>query len=119
MTRADWILLAVAAVLLPMLYTALWQEAGVADSIAVRSTGGEPLTASLARDQDLTIQGRLGTSTIEIRAGRARFSDSPCTAKVCIHTGWLQHSGEVAACLPNGVSLQLTGGVRRFDAINF
>ncbi|NIP71711.1 MAG: NusG domain II-containing protein [Gammaproteobacteria bacterium] len=119
MTRADWILLAVVAVLLPGLYAALWQGTGVADSISVRSADGEPVSASLARDQDITIQGRLGASTIEIRNGRARFRDSPCTAKVCINTGWLQHSGEVAACLPNGVSVQLTGGVRRFDAINF
>jgi len=48
-----------------------------------------------------------------------RFVQSPCTGKFCIHSGWLRHSGEVMACLPNGVFVELVGGERRFDSINF
>jgi len=70
-------------------------------------------------DRRLQLEGPLGNSTVELRDGQARFLDSPCTGKVCIHSGWLNSTGEFAACLPNRISIQLLGMHPRFDAINF
>ena len=39
--------------------------------------------------------------------GRIRFEKSDCPDKVCVHSGWLRRSGEVAACLPNGFVLKI------------
>lgn len=119
MTRADWILLAVVSALLPLVYLTVWRASETGTEITIRAGNQAPLTVSLAEDRQLHVDGRLGDSVIEIRAGKAHFAASPCTSKVCVHSGWVQQSGEFAACLPNGVSLTVAGGKRRYDAINF
>lgn len=119
MTRADLVLLVCVAVLLPAVYWAAWRDRGAGEAIEIRSGDRPPLVLSLHRDQQVKIGGRLGESVIEIQHGKAHFVASPCTSKVCIHSGWLDQSGQFAACLPNGVSLTVAGGKRRFDAINF
>ena len=69
--------------------------------------------------KQLEITGPLGTSIIEIRDRQVRFIDSPCRGKQCIMTGWLNKDGQLAACLPNGVTVQIIGRDQRFDAVNF
>jgi hypothetical protein len=54
-----------------------------------------------------------------VHDGRIRFVASPCTGKQCIHSGWLDNDGEFAACLPNLISITITGRNPRFDSINF
>lgn len=119
MTRADWVLLTVIAILLPAVYAATWNAGTEGTEVTIRSGRGAPQTVSLQQDRRLRIAGRLGDSVIEIRHGKARFLSSPCNSKICIHSGWLHETGEFAACLPNGVSMTVAGGRRRFDAINF
>lgn len=119
MTRADWLLLTVIAVILPLLYAGLWRGHGPGAAATIRAPETAPRTVALDRDQTLQVRGRMGPSTIEIKDGRARFVRSACTRKVCIHAGWLKEAGELAACLPNGVSLEIIGGDRHYDAINF
>lgn len=119
MTRADFILLAVVGALLPAVYATAWNGATVGTEIRIQSGREAPLTLPLDQDRQVRIGGRLGDSVIEIHDGKAHFLSSPCTAKVCIHSGWLHETGEFAACLPNGVSITVAGGQRRFDAINF
>ena len=53
---------------------------------------------------------------VEVRERRVRFNDSPCVGRLCVHTGWLDHSGEVAACLPNGVVVEVGAGVTSVTA---
>lgn len=119
MTRADRVLLALVAALLPLVYFLTWHGAHAGSRISIRSGDQAPLVVSLTEDRQVHVHGRLGDSVIEIRQGKAHFLRSPCTSKVCIHSGWLDESGQFAACLPNGVSFTVTGGPRRFDAINF
>ena len=47
---------------------------------------------------------------IEITREGARFLSSGCPDKVCVKSGLLTRAGESAICLPNRVSLRLTGG---------
>ncbi len=119
MTRADWMLLAAIAILLPAVYLATWIPSTEGTEITIQSGRNSPLTLSLSHDRRVRIAGRLGDSVIEIRQGEAHFLSSPCTSKICVHSGWLHETGEFAACLPNGVSFTVAGGQRRFDAINF
>ncbi len=118
MTRADrWLILLVLAVL-PWLYWHFWStENGQQLSILV--AGQVPEILPLYANQDLHIKGVLGESIIRIENGRARFIRSPCSNQVCIHQGWIENTGEIAACLPNRVSIQVLGGDRRFDTVNF
>jgi len=118
MTRADGVLLAFVALGLGVLYAGLWQrEPG--QQVRILGPQRPPLLLALDQARTVVVPGHLGPSVLEIDHGRARFVESPCTDKICIQAGWQQRSGAFAACLPNGVSLSILGGDRRFDAINF
>ena len=119
MTRADWLLLLIVLGCLPLLYARLWQPAGPAIWLEVQAGDGPGEVIALSPGRQVDIAGPLGTSRIEIGDGRARFLSSPCRSKVCIHAGWLEHTGEAVACLPNRISIQLLGRHLRFDAVNF
>jgi len=119
MTRADWLLIVVVAGCLPLLYARFWQPAGPANWLEVQTGDGPARVIALSPDRQLDIAGPLGDSRIEISGGKARVLSSPCRNKTCIHAGWLDHTGELAACLPNRISIQLLGRHPRFDAMNF
>lgn len=48
--------------------------------------------------------------TIECRDGRVRFKDSDCPDRVCVNTGFISLSGQIAACVPAGILIRVTGG---------
>ena len=119
MTRADRILVLLAACAMPFLYIHLWFGNEPAGLVHIRNGSHEPVIETLLPDRKLRVTGVLGESVIEISNGRIRFASSPCTTQVCVRSGWLTHAGEFAACLPNRISLTLVGKDPRFDAINF
>ena len=45
--------------------------------------------------------------TFVLKNGAVAFQSSDCPDKVCVHTGWLTRQGQMASCLPNGVSLRV------------
>lgn len=118
MTRADSVLLALVALLLAGVYALLWQP-GPGARAQLLSVAQDPVVVPLDAERTITVPGRRGASVVQIAGGKARFVDSPCRGKVCIHAGWQSRAGAYAACLPNGVSLSILGDERRFDAINF
>lgn len=118
MTRADYLAILFAALLLPYLYATHWSSGEVGSTVSVMN-GDETTQLSLAHNQTVQIKGALGTSTLNITDGKIRFTTSPCLGKQCIHSGWLEHAGEFAACLPNRVSVAVLGNEPRFDSINF
>ena len=116
---ADAVVVAVAALLIGAAWASLWGGAGPGEFAQVSAPGAPPRQVALARDATLEVDGRLGPSRLEVRAGRVRFVDSPCVGRLCVHAGWLSRSGQVAACLPNGIVGEVTGGEREFDAVTF
>ena len=119
MTRADWIVLLLAITLLPTLYLHYWGGQGPATAVRISANDQQDITLPLSDNRRLSVHGPLGDSVIEIHNGRVRFVSSPCRGKQCIHSGWLSHSGELAACLPNGIMVSVIGRKPRFDSINF
>lgn len=117
-TWSDAVVVTLAVALVSMLYVRQWGggESAVHLQIHVARTAAQHL--SLAEARALDVQGSLGVSRIQVADRGARFVASPCSQKICIHTGWLRHAGDTAACLPNGVSMRIVGG-RQFDSINF
>jgi hypothetical protein len=116
---ADAVVVALAALLVGASWAALWSGGGPAEYVQLSAPGQPEQRIALALDQVVEVQGRIGHSRLEIRDGRVRFVDSPCVGRYCVHAGWLSRSGHVAACLPNGVIVEVTGGEREFDAISF
>lgn len=110
MTRGDILVLLVAAALIGALYARHWQAPSAASAIELRSGNEAPQRYALNQNRTLSVQGALGESVLELRDGRVRFRSGPCRNQVCVHSGWLEHGGDAAACLPNRVSLRLLGG---------
>ena len=38
------------------------------------------------------------------------FTESNCPDKICVNTGYINYAGQSAVCLPNRVSIHITGG---------
>ena len=115
----DAVVVALAAMLVGASWAALWGGGGTAQYAELSGPGGAAQRLELAQDATAAVSGRLGESVVEVRDGRVRFVASPCVGRHCIHSGWLSRSGQVAACLPNGVVLEVGGGEREFDAVTF
>lgn len=118
LTLADGIVLALGTVLIVSLYVILWTPSGDATA-AVIAAPGQTTTVQLGGEGELDFDGAIGTSTISWDQRGIRFLRSPCRAKHCVHTGWLSRAGQVAACLPNGITIELRNGGPRYDAIAF
>ena len=92
---------------------------GIADTALIRSGGKVFKEVPLSRDQQIEVPGPLGVSIITIEKRRARISSDPSPRQYCVRQGWLQQAGEIAVCLPNEVSVELTGGQKKYDSLNY
>ena len=115
---SDGIILALATALVFSFYVFFWAPSGDATS-ALIAAPGMTRKLELVGEGELDVAGAIGTSTISWDQRGVRFLRSPCQAKHCIHAGWLKRAGQVAACLPNGITIELINGSQRYDAIGF
>lgn len=114
----DWFTLCAGMAFVALLFSALWQG-GKAEKAVIRSAGKVFAQTTLDRNQSIAVPGPLGTSRITIRNGRARVEADPSPRQYCVKQGWLKNAGEIAMCLPNQVSLELIGRVKRYDSLNY
>lgn len=119
MTWADRIVIFLAVMMLPFLYIHFWSGNQQGDMAKIIATQGPEILVPLDEDKTFKVTGPLGESSFEVKDGKIRFTDSPCSGKQCISSGWLQASGAFTACLPNRISLQIAGLDNTFDSINF
>lgn len=117
--KGDVLLMAGVSVLLVYLYIVNWTALSPGASATILINAKPWKTVPLSRSQTIEVPGKLGTSRIEISQSRIRFVDSPCQTKRCVLQGWVQYGGELAACLPNRVSIQIKSAQTRYDSINF
>lgn len=66
-------------------------------------------TAYLDEPRIFSIDG-LPQVVFEVKDGAIAFIRSDCPDRICVNTGRLDRAGQLAACLPNRVSLRITGG---------
>lgn len=114
----DWLVLLAGMFITAWLFAALWQGYA-ADKAVVRSGGKIVAELSLAENRSYLARGPLGTSRIEIHNRRARVAEDPSPRQYCVKQGWLSQAGEAALCLPNQVSLELTGAKKLYDSLNY
>ena len=109
--KADFIVIAVFLVLALVLYgaKAVTQRGG--DTVEVYIDGA--FYTALPLDKNTIFEPPGKAVKIEVRDGKAGFTQSDCPDKVCIHTGFISISGQTAVCLPNGVSIVIR---RRSDS---
>lgn len=114
----DYVLITMSILLIAFLFQKLWSSSP-AHQLTI-SQGDKVIgTYDLNQTRDLDIHGPLGTSLVSIENNKVRFKHSPCNNQYCVHQGWLSKVGQAAICLPNQVSLQLTGKNKPYDSLNY
>lgn len=110
----DWLLYAVIGIMAVTLFFAL---PGIGDDDAVRAvfTQGGAVILTLSAEQ-LQAGGSFELDAggyhyqIVYEAGRIRFAEADCPDKVCVRTGWISRSGQIAACVPGHLIIKIEGG---------
>lgn len=73
------------------------------------TSGGETLyERPLSEDFHFVFENNENV-VIEIKDNKAWFVQSDCPDQLCVNQGYLAQGGDMAACLPNRIILQLTG----------
>jgi hypothetical protein len=114
----DWIVLLLGVLGITWITITLWQG-GAADKAIIRSSGKIFSEVPLSRNQIISVPGPLGISQIAIHNRQARIAADPSPRQYCVHQGWLKQAGEIAICLPNQVSVELSGKGKRYDSLNY
>ena len=114
----DWIVLLLGALGITWITITLWQG-GAADKAIIRSSGKIFSEVPLSRNQIISVPGPFGISQIAIYNRQARIAADPSPRQYCVHQGWLKQPGEIAICLPNQVSVELSGKGKRYDSLNY
>jgi hypothetical protein len=114
----DWLTLVLGGISVALLTIMLW-NGELADRAIIRSGGKIFREVALSRDLKIEVPGPLGISVITIEKRKARISSDPSPRQYCVRQGWLQQAGEIAICLPNEVSVELSGGQKKYDSLNY
>ncbi len=114
----DFLVLAVAAAFTALLTVHAWRP-GPAERALVRAGGQLFAELDLHRDQVIGVPGPLGETRIRVAEGRVRVESDPSPLQLCVKRGWLTDPGDVAVCLPNQVSVELAGTMRRYDSLAY
>ena len=114
----DWITFLAAATFTLWLASLVW-HGGAADKAIIRSGGKIFRELPLSSDLELEVPGPLGLSKISIHNRQARITSDPSPRQYCVQQGWLIRAGEIAICLPNQVSLELSGNTKRYDSLSY
>ena len=112
-TRVDFIVLLASSFLIGSLFAMTWKNSDSETLLVTTPTGNQNFT--LENPRQITVKGRLGTSTLEIKNHRARFIDSKCSNKICVQQGHLDSIHPVIACVPNGVSIQFGNATKPYN----
>lgn len=114
----DWLTLLLGGLSVVSITLTLW-NGELADRALIRSGGKVFKEVPLSRDQQIEVPGPLGVSIITIEKRKARITSDPSPRQYCVRQGWLKNAGEIAICLPNEVSVELTGGQKKYDSLNY
>lgn len=114
----DWIVLALGLLLVIMLSVHYWMRP-TGQQLIIKRGGEVFLSSSLAHNFTVNVPGPLGVTRVDVVNHRARVASDPSPRQLCVQQGWISHEGEAAICLPNQVSVEIIGKVRRYDSLNY
>lgn len=70
---------------------------------------------SLASDGIYNINN--GKNKIEILGGKVRMTYADCPDELCIRQGWIEFDGQSIICLPNKITVMVSGGDSLVDFV--
>lgn len=84
---------------------------GAGDEVLINANSKE-YRYPLSEDRIVEVEGLIGTTTIEIKDGKASIIESPCPGKTCLS----MKMGNAICCLPNRVLLTIENSSKEVDA---
>lgn len=106
--KYDILLLAGIAILAVLLY-AFNYLSGRGAAVGIISVNGElVMTVDLSRGAEIVLPQNPGIR-FAVKDGAIAFIESDCPDKTCVRSGFLRRPGQMAACLPNRVTLTVSG----------
>lgn len=114
----DWLVIIVSLLAIIFMFQQFWRFEQ-ASKLKIRQGDKVIGTYDLNQTRELQIHGAVGDTHISISQGKVRFKQSPCNNQYCVHQGWLKHAGQAAVCLPNQLSIELLGGQKPYDSLNY
>lgn len=76
--------------------------------VIVRVDGIEQERYSLSADGAYSLNG--GTNLLRIENGKAHMESANCPDKYCVHQGEISRTNETITCLPNKLTVTVSGG---------
>ena len=107
MTRNDFILIAV-LIIFSLMPLAMNFDSGKKFAV-VKVDGIISYKLDLAAEKTLTIAAVGGENILEIKSGAIRVKSADCPDKICVRRGAIKNSGEVIACVPHKVLIEIAG----------
>lgn len=95
---------------LMVLFWLVGQDRKVGAEVWVHRDNRLLMTLDLAVPRTLEVVGRLGPVRIQVEEGRVRLLEYDSLRLIGTRTGWIQRQGEIAACVPCGIVLQIGDG---------
>jgi hypothetical protein len=77
--------------------------------VVIEVDGTEKYRLKLTDDQEVTVTGPIGKTTIQIKQGKADVVQSDCQEHICVNSGTISKSGEIIVCAPNKVIVRIAG----------
>jgi len=72
--------------------------------------------ASGARSS-FVVDGRVGSSTVEVDGARVRMLEAPCAGGICVKQSWIAHPGQSVVCIPGEILIRIEGAAP-LDAVS-
>ena len=106
MTRNDLILVAVLVIfsLTPLAVTSHAKKIAV-----VKVDGSVVREINLSADETFTVAANGGFNVVEVRGGKISVVEADCPEKICVRHGSISHGGEVIACVPHKLLIEIAG----------
>ena len=78
-----------------------------------------PVAETIDNKTLIEVEGPIGTSIVEANDGRVRMKFSPCHAKICEKTGWIDKAGPSIICIPNKISISVESEKSDLDGVSW
>ncbi len=112
MKRSDFIIIAIAIVIIAGIYFVSTKISGdsPAGELAICVDGEVIETLPIYEDRTYEFEGQNGDKNlVEIRAGKVSIIEANCQNKICVHTPSITKAGESIVCLPHRFYVEILG----------
>lgn len=80
-----------------------------AGQVVIRCDGEIYGTYDIQEDQKITIQNGYNENIVMIQDGKVWMESASCKNQICVQEGKIERPGQTIVCLPNRVTVEITG----------